>query len=201
VLAGDPTTLSHALNDIETEVVQSGLADIAIPHLPDAIAGQMRALWQAAVAVQLDDVVRLRAETAHAAEKSDVARRDAELRTEMLKVELAELRAQVTTRGSELAELRAQWRSLSEHPAVGGSADQWTLHVFGKGGKLRAIPLPQVCLPALRRYRLLRGLPAMPPSVERLPIIHSEKREALQSARRMSIPRRANFRLTSSAAV
>lgn len=76
--AGDPATLSRALNDIEADVVRAGLADVAIPELPDTIAEQMRALWQAAVAVQLDDVVRLRAEAAQAAEASDAARREAE---------------------------------------------------------------------------------------------------------------------------
>lgn len=80
--------------------------------------------------------------------------------------------------GIRLAEL--EWSDPQGLPALSAdTADQWTLHVTGKGGRLRAIPLPQLCLPALRRYRLLRGLPATPPAVERLPVIHSEKREAL----------------------
>jgi hypothetical protein len=91
--AGDPATLSHLLNAIESEVVRAGLAEVAIPGLPEAIAEQMRALWQAAVTVQLDDVVRLRTAAAQAAEASTTARHDAELRTDMLRVELAELRA------------------------------------------------------------------------------------------------------------
>src|SRR5471030_1237970 len=57
--AGDPATLARALNTIEAEVVRAGLAGVAIPGLPDTIAEQMRTLWQAAVAVQLDDVARL----------------------------------------------------------------------------------------------------------------------------------------------
>ena len=112
--AGDPTMLSRALNTIEAEVVRAGLAQVAIPGLPDAIAEQMRALWQAAVAVQLDDVARLREEATQAAEASHASRRDADLRTEMLRVELAELRAQLTARDSELADLRADCRSLTE---------------------------------------------------------------------------------------
>lgn len=91
--AGDPAMLSRTLNTIEAEVVRAGLAQVAIPGLPDPIAEQMRALWQAAVAVQLDEVVRLREDATRAAEASDAARRDAELRTEMLRVELADLRA------------------------------------------------------------------------------------------------------------
>nr|MDW3660564.1 tyrosine-type recombinase/integrase [Paraburkholderia terrae] len=55
----------------------------------------------------------------------------------------------------------------------------WTLHVRGKGGKLRAIPLPSRCAPLLREYRLARGLPAEPPPFESVPLIHSEKRDAL----------------------
>jgi integrase/recombinase XerC len=55
----------------------------------------------------------------------------------------------------------------------------WTLHVRGKGNKRRAIPLPAVCLPPLRAYRLARGLTVTPAPFERLPVIHSEKRDAL----------------------
>ncbi|SOF00967.1 replication region DNA-binding N-term [Burkholderia sp. OK233] len=112
--AGDPTTLSRALNDIEAEVVRTGLAGMAIPDLPDEIAAHMRALWQAAVAVQLDDVMRLRADAIQQAEASAAAHHDADLRTEMLRVELAELRSQFGTRDTELATLRADCRSLTE---------------------------------------------------------------------------------------
>ncbi|MGF6755639.1 DNA-binding protein [Paraburkholderia sp. GAS42] len=112
--AGDPTMLSRVLNTIEAEVVHAGLAQVAIPGLPDPIAEQMRALWQAAVAVQLDDVARLRDEATKAAEASDASRRDADLRTEMLRVELAELRAQLSARDGDLANLRADCRSLTE---------------------------------------------------------------------------------------
>ncbi|MCX4177841.1 MULTISPECIES: DNA-binding protein [Paraburkholderia] len=112
--AGDPAMLSRALNTIEVEVVRAGLAQVAIPGLPDPIAEQMRTLWHAAVTVQLDEVARLREEATQAAEASDAARRDADLRTEMLRVELAELRAQLSTRDSELANLRADCRSLTE---------------------------------------------------------------------------------------
>ncbi|MEX3932172.1 tyrosine-type recombinase/integrase [Paraburkholderia phymatum] len=58
-------------------------------------------------------------------------------------------------------------------------AERWTLHVRGKGGKGRAIPLPSRCVPVLRDYRVLRGLPAEPAPFESIPLIHSEKRDAL----------------------
>jgi integrase/recombinase XerC len=63
---------------------------------------------------------------------------------------------------------------------VDGDTDtHWTLHVRGKGNKLRAIPLPAVCLPPLRIYRRACGLVPEPGAFERLPVIQSEKRDAL----------------------
>ena len=112
--AGDPATLARILNTIEAEVVRAGLARVAIPGLPDTIAEMMRTLWHAAVAVQLDEVVKLKADATDAAEASNAARRDADLRTEMLRIELAELRAQLSARDAELANLRADCRSLKE---------------------------------------------------------------------------------------
>ncbi|MGF6878027.1 tyrosine-type recombinase/integrase [Paraburkholderia sp. MM5477-R1] len=80
--------------------------------------------------------------------------------------------------GVRLAEL--VWHEELALPRIDvDEARQWTLHVTGKGGKERAIPLPSACLPALRTYRRLRGLPAEPPPGERLPLIHSERGRAL----------------------
>jgi predicted nucleic acid-binding Zn-ribbon protein len=79
-----------------------------MPGIPVEIAEQMRALWQAAVAVQLDDVVRLKADAQQAIAAADTARTDAELRVELLRQELSELRASVATRDTDLSDLRAQ---------------------------------------------------------------------------------------------
>ncbi|WP_028221934.1 tyrosine-type recombinase/integrase [Paraburkholderia oxyphila] len=80
--------------------------------------------------------------------------------------------------GIRLAEL--VWHEALALPRIDvDEARQWTLHVVGKGSKQRAIPLPSTCLPALRAYRCLRGLPADPPPGERLPLIHSERGRAL----------------------
>ena len=84
--------------------------------------------------------------------------------------------------GVRLAEL--VWSEALGLPRLDVDADadtdtHWTLHVRGKGNKLRAIPLPAVCLPPLRAYRLARGLTPEPGAFERLPPIHSEKRGAL----------------------
>jgi len=111
--AGDPATLARILNTIETEVVRAGLAGVAIPGLPDTIAEQMRTLWHAAVAVQLDEVVNLKADATKASEAAEVARRDADLRVELLRVELAELREQLSTRDTALATVRAECRAAS----------------------------------------------------------------------------------------
>ncbi|TCK84019.1 DNA-binding protein [Paraburkholderia sp. BL9I2N2] len=116
--AGDPATLARALNAIEAEVVRSGLAEIAMPGIPPDIAEQMRALWQAAVTVQLDDVVRLKAEAQQAIAVADAARTDAELRVELLRQEVTELRSALTARDAELADLRAQNTSVRERCAA-----------------------------------------------------------------------------------
>ncbi|MGF7131433.1 putative nuclease with TOPRIM domain [Paraburkholderia sp. EB58] len=112
--AGDPAMLSRALNTIEVEVVRAGLAQVAIPGLPDTIAEQMRALWQAAVTVQLDEVVQMKAAATQASEAADVAQRDADLRVELLRVELADLRDQLSARDTALATVRAEFRAASE---------------------------------------------------------------------------------------
>lgn len=112
--AGDPAMLSRALNTIEAEVVRAGLALVAIPGLPEPVAEQMRALWQAAVSVQLDEVIQMKAAATQATEAAQGARRDADLRIEMIQVELSELRTQLNARDSELANLRADCRSLTE---------------------------------------------------------------------------------------
>ncbi|MGT2473687.1 DNA-binding protein [Paraburkholderia terrae] len=109
--AGDPAVLSRALNAIETELVQAGLTQVALPGLPDAIAEQMRALWAAAVSVQLDDVVRLKTEARDAMDSAQAARHDAALRVELLRVELADLRTQLSARETELATARAECRA------------------------------------------------------------------------------------------
>ncbi|SAL06160.1 Chromosome partition protein Smc [Caballeronia calidae] len=111
--AGDPAVLSRALNAIEAELVQAGLTQLALPGLPEAIAEQMRALWQAAVSVQLDDVMRLKTEARDAMDTAQTARHDADLRVEMLRVELAELRAQLSARDAELATARAECRAAT----------------------------------------------------------------------------------------
>jgi chromosome segregation ATPase len=112
--AGDPATLSRHLNAIEAEIVQAGLTGFAVPGVPEAIATQMRALWEAAVATQLEDVMQLRQQAEAVKAAADVARHEAELRAELLRTELADLRAQLTARDDDLLGLRLERRALHE---------------------------------------------------------------------------------------
>ncbi|KVO82724.1 transcriptional regulator [Burkholderia ubonensis] len=115
--AGDPATLARALNAIEAEVVRAGLAEVAIPDLPPDVAELMRALWQAAVAVQLDDVVRLKQAADASVVVAEAARTDAELRVDLLRQEVQTLRTTLTARDAELADLRAQHGLLRDRCA------------------------------------------------------------------------------------
>lgn len=102
--------------------MQAGLAGFAVPDVPLEIAGQMRALWEAAVATQLAGVMRLRQEAERSREAADTARHEAELRIEMLRTELADLRAQLAARDEELVERRLESRALQERTRLLESA-------------------------------------------------------------------------------
>lgn len=104
---GDPATLGRAINAIESEIVAAGLADLALPDIPAEIAEQMRQLWHAAVAIQIDDVVKLKAEAAQSVETAQTSLAESALRVDMLKQELAELRGLLAARDIELAQARA----------------------------------------------------------------------------------------------
>ncbi|TDG04522.1 transcriptional regulator [Paraburkholderia guartelaensis] len=119
--AGDPATLSRHLNAIEAEVVQAGLArfdGFAVPDVPQEIAAQMRALWEAAVATQLDGIVRLRRETETMVEAATEAQRNAALKVELLRVELADVRTQLSSRDAELAVARAGFEAATQRTAA-----------------------------------------------------------------------------------
>ncbi|MBU9639508.1 integrase [Burkholderia multivorans] len=83
--------------------------------------------------------------------------------------------------GVRLVEL--VWSDDQKLPVAEVESDgRWTLHVYGKGQKTRAIPLPQGCVSVLQAYRQLRGLPAHPESGERVALIHGLKGGSLQSS-------------------
>lgn len=76
--------------------------------------------------------------------------------------------------GARLAELA--WNPSQALPRVEfDKVGAITLTVVGKGNKIRQIPLPTLCTPLLSSYRLARGLPLQPDSLEQIPLIHGEK--------------------------
>lgn len=124
--AGDPATLGRAINSVEAELVQSGLADIAFPDIPAEIAEQMRQLWQAAVSVQLDEVMRLKTDACQAVEATQATLVESTLRVDVLKQELAELRATAVERDTLLAQLRTDHAALTmQYAQSQGSQQEW----------------------------------------------------------------------------
>jgi len=111
---GNPATIGRAINAVEAELVRQGLDAVAIPDLPADIAALMTQIWQAAVGVQLDEVVRLKAEAQAVADGAREALAEAQLRAEVLKQELAELRAAVSDRDSHLAQARTDGAAFTE---------------------------------------------------------------------------------------
>jgi chromosome segregation ATPase len=75
-------------------------------------------LWQAAVGVQLDDLTRLRSEAQAVADGARDALAEAQLRTEVLKQELAELRAADSDRESRLAQAQTDGVAMKEQLAA-----------------------------------------------------------------------------------
>lgn len=76
--------------------------------------------------------------------------------------------------GARLAELAwspSQALPRLEYDRVGAI----TLTVVGKGNKIRQIPLPTLCSHVLLSYRLARGLPEQPDTLEQIALIHGEK--------------------------
>ena len=122
--AGDPATLGRAINAIEAELVQVGGTDIAFPDIPVEIAEQMRQLWQAAVSVQLDEVMRLKTEARQTVEAAQASLVESTLRVDVLKQELAELRAAAAERDAMLAQLRADHASVTAQYASSQTALQ-----------------------------------------------------------------------------
>lgn len=85
---------------------------------------------------------------------------------------------------SELSE-RDQWAPIMSH-FWQDDAKNWWLKIFGKGNKIRDISVPDSYLPYLERYRLWRGLPALPRRQEQEPIIEKIRGRGGMTARQLS---------------
>lgn len=107
---GNPSTIGRTINAIESELVRAGVDRIRIPDIPPAIAELMQGLWQSAVGVQIDEIAQLRSAAERIAAGAQEEVREANLRTEMLKAELAELRAALIERDARLAQAAADQR-------------------------------------------------------------------------------------------
>lgn len=76
--------------------------------------------------------------------------------------------------GARLVEL--VWRPQLGLPRLEiDERGDWTLHVIGKRGKERSVPLPRRCTGVLRDYRAARGLSPEPALLERIALIHGDK--------------------------
>lgn len=85
---------------------------------------------------------------------------------------------------SELSERRS-WIPEMGH-FWDDSDGNWWLKIYGKGRKVRDITVPASFLPYLSRYRLYRGLPALPESREYQPIVEKIRGQGGMTSRQLS---------------
>jgi len=86
--------------------------------MPAEIAEQMRQLWHAAVSVQLDDVVKLKAEARQSVEAAQAALAESNLRVDMLREELAAANAQLASMRESKDAVQAEWQAARAHVAA-----------------------------------------------------------------------------------
>jgi len=85
---------------------------------------------------------------------------------------------------SELAE-RDDWIPVMSH-FWQDDEKNWWLKIYGKGKKIRDISVPDSFLPYLERYRLWRGLPALPGRQEKQPIVEKIRGAGGMSGRQLA---------------
>ena len=90
---GNPATIAHEINALEKDIVGADSQILPIPEVPADIAALMGQLWQAAVGVQLTEVLQLRSQAQGIADAAKSALVEEKLRNQVLLQELAELRA------------------------------------------------------------------------------------------------------------
>jgi DNA repair exonuclease SbcCD ATPase subunit len=109
---GNPATIGQVINAVETELVRAGADRIVLPELPADVAELMQQVWRAAVGAQLDAISQLRSQAQAVADGAQEALKEAQLRAEVLKQELAELRAAVADRDARLAQASTDQAAL-----------------------------------------------------------------------------------------
>jgi hypothetical protein len=115
---GNPSTIGREINAVEAELVRDGASLPALAELPADIATLMTQLWQAAVGVQLDEVLALKSQAQGVADAAHNALTEALLRGEVLMQELVELRAGIAERDKRLAQTLATQATLETQIAA-----------------------------------------------------------------------------------
>jgi hypothetical protein len=114
---GNPATIAHEINALERDTVGADIPNFSIPEVPADIAALMGQLWQAAVGIQLTEVLQLKSQAQGIADAANSALVEEKLRNQVLLQELAELRAAVAERDTQLAQAKSQNTVLAEQNA------------------------------------------------------------------------------------
>lgn len=111
---GNPATIAHEINAIERDIVGVDNQSLSIPEVPADISALMGQLWQAAVGVQLTEVLQLKVQAQGIAAAAKSALVEEQLRNQVLLQELAELRSAAVERDTQLAQSRSQNAVLTD---------------------------------------------------------------------------------------
>lgn len=114
---GNPATIAHEINALEKDIVGIDSQNLSIPEVPADIAALMSQLWQAAVGIQLTEVLQLKSQAQGIADAANSALVEEQLRNQVLLQELAELRAAAAERDTQLAQAKSQSTVLTERNA------------------------------------------------------------------------------------
>ena len=111
---GNPATIAHEINAVERDIVGVDNQSLSIPEVPADISALMGQLWQAAVGVQLTEVLQLKVQAQGIAAAAKSALVEEQLRNQVLLQELAELRSAAVERDTQLAQSRSQNAVLTD---------------------------------------------------------------------------------------
>jgi hypothetical protein len=111
---GNPATIAHEINALEKDIVGADSQNLSIPDVPADIAALMSQLWQAAVGIQLTEVLQLKSQAQGIADAAKSALVEEQLRNQVLLQELGELRAAAAERDTQLAQANSQNMVLTE---------------------------------------------------------------------------------------
>jgi DNA repair exonuclease SbcCD ATPase subunit len=111
---GNLATIGREINRLEAELVEGDPVLVGMPDIPADVATLMAQLWQAAVGVQLDAVVKLQDDAKAVAEGARSELVEAQLRTQVLLQELTEMRAAAADKDTQLAQALSAQASLSD---------------------------------------------------------------------------------------